>query len=168
MESQKQNSLKISIFEKAIVKQVKNRQEKKHISKIVLADLPEWFGIPEYTENYINNSMEMDYFALFVNDMPIGFLCFKETGKHSLEIFCMGILKKYHHKRLGTFLYNVSECYAKNAGYKYIQVKTVETGRYIEYDQTNAFYKSLGFYELEVLPTLWDKANPCQIYIKAI
>lgn len=27
------------------------------------------------------------------------------------------------------------------------------------------FYKSLGFKEFEVFPTLWDEWNPCQIYV---
>ena len=30
------------------------------------------------------------------------------------------------------------------------------------------YYKSLGFKELEVFPTLWDEANPCQIYIMGL
>lgn len=41
-------------------------------------------------------------------------------------------------------------------------------GRYSIYDDTNRFYLSLGFKELEVFPTLWDEWNPCQIYIMAI
>ena len=41
-------------------------------------------------------------------------------------------------------------------------------GRYKEYDDTNRFYQSLGFKELEVFPTLWDERNPCQIYVMAI
>ena len=50
----------------------------------------------------------------------------------------------------------------------FIQVKTVQMGKYAEYDDTNRFYLSLGFKELEVFPTLWDEWNPCQIYIMAI
>jgi len=41
-------------------------------------------------------------------------------------------------------------------------------GRYDIYDDTNRFYLSLGFRELEVFPTLWDEGNPCQVYIMAI
>ena len=37
-----------------------------------------------------------------------------------------------------------------------------------EYDDTNMFYLSLGFKELEVFPTLWDENNPRQIYVMAI
>ena len=33
---------------------------------------------------------------------------------------------------------------------------------------TNKFYKSLGFKEFACFPTLWDKYNPCQVYIMSI
>ena len=44
----------------------------------------------------------------------------------------------------------------------------MQMGKYESYDRTNRFYLSLGFKELEVLPTLWDEWNPCQIYIMAL
>lgn len=50
-------------------------------------------------------------------------------------------------------------------GYSFIQVKTVEMGRYPEYDITNRFYRALGFKEFEVIPNLWGEENPCQIYV---
>jgi hypothetical protein len=42
---------------------------------------------------------------------------------------------------------------------------TVVIGVYEDYDRTNYFYQSLGFKEFEVFPLLWDKDNPCQIYV---
>lgn len=60
------------------------------------------------------------------------------------------------------------EEFAKTKGYKLIQVKTVQYGKYEEYDRTNLFYRAMGFYELEVFPTLWDEHNPCQILVKPI
>ena len=58
--------------------------------------------------------------------------------------------------------------YAKARGYEFVQVKTVQKGRYEEYDRTAEFYKSLGFRELECFSTLWDAWNPCQIYVMAV
>lgn len=51
--------------------------------------------------------------------------------------------------------------------YEFLQVKTVKMGMYSEYDQTNQFYKRLGFKEFEVLD-IWDEANPCQVYIMKV
>ena len=58
--------------------------------------------------------------------------------------------------------------YAYEKGYSFLQVKTVQMGVYEEYDRTNRFYLSLGFQEFEVFPTLWDEANPCQIYVMVL
>ena len=64
------------------------------------------------------------------------------------------------------------EKYAKNIisdkGYSFIQVKTVQMGKYESYDKTNKFYIALGFKEFEIFPTLWDEWNPCQIYVMAL
>lgn len=65
--------------------------EKQNITRYILEALPEWFGLPESREEYIQDSV----------------------GK----IF---------------------------------------------------FYLSLGFKEFEIIPTLWDEWNPCQIYVMAL
>ena len=57
---------------------------------------------------------------------------------------------------------------AANMGYSFMQVKTVQMGKYKEYDDTNSFYIKMGFKEFEVFPTLWDEFNPCQIYVMSL
>lgn len=151
-----------------MVKEINDKNIKMKISREILEDLPEWFGISEYIENYINESSTMPFFAAYVNEEPVGFIALKETSTVTAEIYCMGILKQYHRKGIGTNLYTSFEKFAKEKGYKLIQVKTVQYGKYESYDQTNLFYRSLGFYELEVFPTLWDEWNPCLILVKPI
>jgi len=80
----------------------------------------------------------------------------------------MGILKEYHRHGIGRALFERAINAAKKAGYSFLQVKTVQMGRYEDYDNTNHFYLSLGFKEFEVFPTLWDEWNPCQVYVMAI
>lgn len=53
-------------------------------------------------------------------------------------------------------------------GYSFMQVKTVQQGRYKEYDATNKFYISLGFKDFEIFPSLWNVQNPCQIYVMSL
>ena len=57
---------------------------------------------------------------------------------------------------------------ARKAGNEFMQVKTVKMGMYEDYDKTNLFYLGCGFKEFEVLPDLWDEANPCQIYAMSL
>ena len=77
----------------------------------------------------------------------------------------MGVLKDYHRKGVGRKLFEQAKEEARQRGYTFMQVKTVQMGKYEDYDATNRFYQSLGFKEFEVFPTLWDEWNPCQIYV---
>ena len=142
--------------------------EKQRISRTVLEALPDWFGIPESREQYIKESAEQRFFAAYDSEKPIGFLCLKETGKETVDLCVMGMLKDYHRKGIGRKLFEQAREKAKQAGYLFMQVKTVQMGRYAVYDATNHFYLSLGFKEFEVFPTLWDEWNPCQVYVMAL
>jgi ribosomal protein S18 acetylase RimI-like enzyme len=152
--------IRISTVEEAAVK--------KQISRTILEALPDWFGVPESREQYIKESVSQPFFVAYDSEKPIGFLCLKETGKETVELCVMGVLKDYHRKGVGRKLFEQAREKAKQAGYSFMQVKTVQMGRYEEYDATNHFYLSLGFKEFEVFPTLWDEWNPCQIYVMSI
>jgi ribosomal protein S18 acetylase RimI-like enzyme len=147
---------------------VEDVAEKKLISRTILEALPDWFGIPEAREQYIKESADQPFFAAYDSEKPIGFLCLKETGKETVELCVMGVLKDYHRKGVGMKLFERAKEMAKRQGYSFMQVKTVQMGRYEDYDATNHFYLSLGFKEFEVFPTLWDEWNPCQVYIMAL
>lgn len=138
---------------------------KQNVTKLILEALPDWFGIPEAREEYIAESDNKIFFCAFDCDRPVGFLYLKETGRDTVELCVMGVLKEFHQKGIGRELFNRAKETASEQGYSFIQVKTVQMGKYEEYDRTNKFYLSLGFKEFEVFPTLWDEWNPCQIYI---
>ena len=144
---------------------VEEATEKQRISRTVLEALPEWFGISEAREQYIKESATQPFFAALEAENVIGFLCLKETGKETVELSVMGVLKDYQRRGLGRKLFEQAKKVVGNLGYSFMQVKTVQMGRYAEYDATNRFYLSLGFKEFELFPTLWDERNPCQIYV---
>ncbi len=142
--------------------------EKRSVTRLVLEALPDWFGIPEAREEYIEESDNKIFFCAFDGGRPVGFLYLKETGRDTVELYVMGVLKEFHRKGIGRQLFNRAKKAANERGYSFIQVKTVQMGKYKEYDSTNKFYLSLGFKEFEVFPTLWDEWNPCQIYIMSL
>ena len=148
-----------------LVLQISDRDEKQRIAREILEALPDWFGIRETREKYILECRNQAFFTVQYNSLFLGFLCLKETGKATIELAVMGVRKEYHRQGIGKALFIAAKEYALTAGYHFLQVKTVQLGHYEDYDRTNRFYLSLGFQELEVLPTLWDEANPCQIYI---
>lgn len=151
-----------------VIQKIDSDIEKKGIARAILEVLPDWFGIPEATEAYIADSKGRPFFCTFADNVPVGFLYLKETGRHTVELAVMGVRQGYHRQGIGRALFEQAKAEAKRLGYSFIQVKTVQMGRYAIYDDTNRFYLSLGFKELEVFPTLWDEWNPCQIYIMAI
>lgn len=150
------------------IQMLDDRQEKQRVARVILEALPEWFGIPEARENYIRESADEIMLVSSEGGEPDGFLCLKETGRDTLELAVMGVLKEYHRQGVGTALVQAAKRIARERGYSFLQVKTVQMGRYPEYDATNRFYLSLGFKESEVFPTLWDEWNPCQIYVMSV
>ena len=144
---------------------VKDAEEKKRVSRQILEALPDWFGIEESREEYIAGSVDKPFFAVYEGGKPAGFLYLKETGKDTVELAVMGVLQEYHRKGIGEALFKKAKEAAKQAGYTFMQVKTVQMGKYEDYDATNRFYLAMGFKELEVFPLLWDEWNPCQVYV---
>lgn len=150
------------------IQQVKTPAEKQQITRQILEALTDWFGIPESREAYIADSADCPFYAACDAGRPIGFLCLKETGKDTAELHVLGVLKEYHRQGVGRALFARARKAAAESGYSFLQVKTVQMGCYPEYDSTNRFYLALGFKEFEVFPTLWDEANPCQVYVMSL
>lgn len=151
-----------------MIRQIADSKEKQVIARTVLEALPEWFGILEAREDYIAKSAAQTFFGAFDGEEPVGFLCLAETGKDTVELSVCGVLKEYHRKGIGRELFANAKEFAVSKGYSFLQVKTVQMGKYKEYDATNRFYLSLGFREFEVFPTLWEEGNPCQVYVMAL
>lgn len=150
------------------IRQIKHAEEKRTICRAILEALPEWFGIPEAREEYIRESADRLFFAAMDGEKPVGFLYLKETGRDTVELYAMGVLKARHRTGVGRALVETARRAAREAGYAFMQVKTVQMGKYVEYDATNRFYLAMGFKEFEVFPHLWDEWNPCQVYVMGL
>ena len=150
------------------IREITLPNDKQCIAREVLEALPDWFGIPEAREEYIKKSAAQPFFAAFDGENAVGFLCLDETGKDTAELYVMGVLKDHHRRGVGRRLFEAAKERARALGYSFLQVKTVQMGKYPEYDATNRFYLALGFREFEVFPTLWDEWNPCQIYVMSL
>ena len=151
-----------------MIKKINNKEKKEYICMEILEALTEWFEIPESRVSYAKESRELPFWADVENDITRGFIVMKETSDYAVEICVMGVRKEYHHLGIGSKLFEAFYQYAKENGYEFIQVKTVRKGMYPDYDLTNAFYQRVGFRELECMETLWDEANPCQVYVMAV
>lgn len=147
---------------------IEDKDLKKKIAENILNDLPEWFGMPDSTREYVEESRDMPFFAYCKDDKYVGFVALKETSHYAAEIYVIGILKEYHRQKIGEKLFKSFADYSKKNNYEFIQVKTVDAGHYEAYDRTRLFYEHLGFKKLEVFPTLWDEWNPCLLMVMSI
>ena len=138
------------------------------IAREILEALPDWFGLPESTAAYVQESRDQPFWADMGDGKIRGFITLKETSPYTAELAVMGVLPQYHRQGIGRALFEAFRQYAKEHGYAFLQVKTAREGCYAEYDRTIAFYRSLGFKELECFPTLWDAWNPCQVFVMAV
>ena len=150
------------------IEQITDIKEKHCIARTILEDLTEWFEVKESREQYISDCAEWIFLAAKDEGKTVGFLCLKETGKATVELAVMGVMKKCHRSGAGRALVDEAKSIAREKGYSFFQVKTVQMGMYEDYDRTNMFYLACGFKEFEVIPQIWDEANPCQIYVMSL
>ena len=134
--------------------QIYESQMKETVVRKILEAIPDWFEMEEGREQYIKESAEQICIGAVKDAEYVGFLCLKETGKDTLELAVMGVLKEYHRQGIGREMFMMAKNIAREKGYSFLQVKTVQMGKYEDYDDTNRFYISLGFKEFEVFPTL--------------
>ena len=115
------------------VVQVTDPDERTRIVREVLLDLPEWFGLPESTEAYISEARELPLWAALDADTALGFVTLSQSSEDCGEVHCMGVKKARHRQGIGKLLL---DALIDEAGrhYAYLQVKTVDEGRYVEYD----------------------------------
>ena len=151
-----------------MVMEIAEREDKERICREILNCLPDYFGNPESIEEYALNCRELPLWADVDKGAARGFIAFRPTSGCAGEIYVMGVRGEHHRRGLGRELFGALYGYAKAAGFRFLTVKTVQMGKYPDYDRTNLFYRSLGFQELECFPTLWDEQNPCQVYIMCV
>ena len=147
------------------IEEVKDEDQKTAVVAEVLKDLPEWFGIPESTQAYIEGAKELQVWAAYQENELTGFVSLSYSSEECAEIDCIGVKKAHQGRGIGSQLLAALESEARK-NVDYLQVKTVAEGSNKDYDRTNVFYRSLGFKKLEIFPQLWGPQNPCQILIK--
>ena len=151
-----------------MIKHITDADTKRAVARKVLEALHDWFEVDESREKYIAESAGQTFIAAEENNEYVGFLCLKETGRETVDLAVMGVLREFHRSGIGMQLFEEAKKTAKAQGYEFMQVKTVKMGVYEDYDRTNRFYLACGFKELEVINEIWGDDNPCQIYVMSL
>ena len=129
----------------------------------ILAELPEWFGLPESNERYEREVAELPTFAIG----DAAFLSLKLHSHGAAELYLMGVRPELHGRGLGSELLQVAEAYLRNRGVEFFHVRTLGPSHPSErYAATRAFYQARGFVPLQELQGVWGEDNPCLILVK--
>lgn len=81
-------------------------------AKVILADLPEWFGIPESTQAYVDAAGDELCLLAEAEETAIGFISLIET-ETAFEIDRMGVLKSYQGQCVGSAMLEKLKSYAR-------------------------------------------------------
>lgn len=143
---------------------------KSEICETILRTLPEYFGIEEAVEEYIEGVREKYFLSVQVGEIPVGFASLKSHNEFTSEIYVMGLVEELHGKGIGKKMVENVEKYLLRQGKKYLTVKTLGSFREDDepYDRTRGFYRAVGFIPLEEFEEIWDKNNPCLFMVKKI
>ena len=139
------------------------------ICETILRALPDWFGMEEGIQQYIQTIGQLPTFLAYQGERALGFLTVKVHNPYAAELYVMGILPEAHRQGLGRRLVAAAEVFLQAQGIEYIQVKTLGPSNPDPgYARTRVFYQAVGFRPIEEFPLLWDENNPCLIMVKKI
>lgn len=143
--------------------------ERGKLCRNILEALPDWFGIPDSIEEYVEHTDKLPMFSIVTDGQAIGFISVKEHFERSAEVYVMGILPTFHRRGHGRRLIAAAERYARERGLEFLTVKTLSaTSSNAAYARTREFYQALGFQALEEFPDLWGPTNPCLLMAKSL
>ncbi len=67
---------------------------KKKITRDILLDLTDWFGLEKSRDEYIEKGLDLPFWALYDKSEVLGFIYVEESSSDTLEIYCMGVKDK--------------------------------------------------------------------------
>ena len=116
-----------------VIKEVKGEDQKMAVVAEILRDLPEWFGIPESTQAYIEGAKDLRVWAAYQESDVVGFISLSYSSEDCAEIDCLGVKKSFQGQGIGRELITTIEREAVKQ-VDYLQVKTVAEGSNKDYD----------------------------------
>ena len=139
------------------------------ICRAILDLLPEWFGIDEANENYVEVAKIHPSVIATVDGQDVGITTVKQHSPYAAEVYLMAVKPTHHRVGIGTAMLLHLEANLAATGVEFLQVKTLSPAcPDAGYDATRAFYLAYGFRPLEEFPTLWDPSNPALQLVKTV
>jgi GNAT superfamily N-acetyltransferase len=144
----------------------------------LLAALPDWFGIPESTAEYVEAARRMPTLVARPADPPsctgvdasvVGILLLDQHVVETVEIHLMAVDPAWHRRGVGRALVESAAATARASGARLLEVKALGPSTDHEpYHRTREFYAALGFLPVEELHGLWNDGNSCLLLVRPL
>lgn len=135
----------------------------------ILAELPEWFGIPESNAGYAEAAEREKAWVAEDSGETLGLMVLVDTGFSAIDVHLLAVRPQAHRRGVGQALIQQARAVGRGLGKPYLTVKTQgPSANYEPYQRTRAFYDAVGFKPLEEFTTIWGPENPCLIMIMPV
>jgi GNAT superfamily N-acetyltransferase len=135
----------------------------------ILAELPEWFGIPESNAEYAEFAEREPTWVAEEGGDVLGVITLVDHGFSAIDIHLMAVRPHAHRRGVGTALVRQAISVARALERPYLTVKTRGPSLpYEPYDRTRVFYLAAGFEPLEEFTAIWGPENPCLIMVMPV
>jgi GNAT superfamily N-acetyltransferase len=134
----------------------------------ILASVPEWFGIPEANEGYVEDAGRLPSYLAVDGDEVLGVALVAEHFPRARELHLIAVRRDHHRRGIGRTLLRAVEDDLRVDGVRVLEVHTVGPSYQDEgYARTRAFYLAQGFLALNELERIdWD--GPTLILVKPL
>lgn len=135
----------------------------------ILAELPEWFGIPASNLAYAEAAEREPTWVAGLAGEAIGVMVLANTGFAAVDVHLLAVRPHRHRTGVGAALIGEARNFARRLGKNFLTVKTQgPSAGYEAYERTRAFYESVGFQGLEEFTEIWGPENPCLVMVLPI
>jgi len=135
----------------------------------ILAELPEWFGLPQSNTAYCALAERERAWIAEDGDDAVGIMSLADPGFSAIDIHLLAVRQRAHRHGVGKALVRHALAEARALKRPYLTVKTRGPSLpYEPYERTRAFYEAVGFAPLEEFTAIWGPENPCLIMVMPV
>ncbi|HUF34283.1 MAG TPA: GNAT family N-acetyltransferase, partial [Acidimicrobiales bacterium] len=137
--------------------------------RAILDTLPAWFGIPAANEGYIATAEAARTLVATIDGKAVGLLVPIRHTDSAAEIHLLAVAAQHRRGGIGRALVEEVQQLLRAEGVAVLSVKTLSARRRDDgYEETRAFYRSVGFFHFEEHPTLWGADDPALQMVKLL
>ena len=136
---------------------------------LLLAGVPEWFGIPEANAEYLRNLSALPSWIALSGEEVVGAITLEQHAPGSCEVHFLAVRRDSHRQGIGRALLAHLESEARHRGAHWLHVKTLAPSAASPfYARTRLFYQALGFSPLFESTVFWGPHNPTLVLVKTL